>query len=119
MFVNGIGEVEFVWKKVPEGGILLREENGVVLLEEHLDAEWKNVDVIHQFDEDYSLYNRADFGECLVEARKYVPDMNIPIYIQSPSVRYKEEEDSEKQRKEELMRIVDKTGRQPWRRFAS
>ena len=117
MFVRGIGEVEFVWKNVPAGGFFLRESNGVVLLEEYLDAEGKSVDVVHQFDEEYTLNNETDFGLCLSEARKYIPDMNVPIYIQTPSARRTEEAAEMDKHKAELSKVVENCLKRPWRGF--
>ena len=115
MFIRGIGEVEFVWKKVPVGGYFLRESNGVVLLEEYLDEEGKSVDVVHQFDEEYTLTDKISFSECLAEARRYVGDFNIPIYVQTPSERRKEEEAEKERQKSELAAVVENCGRRPWK----
>ena len=115
MFANGIGEVEFVWKKVPAGGFLLRENNGLVTLEEYLDESGENIDIVHCFEEDYTLNEKNHFVACLAEARQYLPDPNLLIYIQSSSARYAEEKEEREKRKKELEQTVEKFRRCPWK----
>lgn len=112
------GELESVWKKVPDGGLLLREEDGVVFLEQHFNnADGKRVDVIHQFEEGITLADRVDFCECLAEARKYEPDFSVPIYIQTLSERKNEEEEPKEERKAYFMGIVERSQMKPWKGF--
>ena len=109
------GELESVWKKVPDGGILLREDDGVVLLEQHFnDTYGKRVDVLFQFEEGITLADKVDFSECLKEARKFEPDSGVPIYIQVPSERENEEEVDEEARRAIFQRLIQRSGTHPW-----
>ena len=109
------GELESVWKKVPSGGILLRENEGVVLLEQHFkDEDGEREEILFQFQEGTTLNDRSDFCECLVEARKFEPDFSVPIYIQTLSERENEEEAEKKARREQYEKMIERSGTHPW-----
>ena len=109
------GELESVWKNVPAEGILLREANGVVLLEQHFnDVDGRREDVLFQFEEGITLDDKNDFCECLAEARKFEPDFSVPIYIQTLSERKKEEEAAKNERWTYYENLAERSARRPW-----
>ena len=109
------GELETVWKKVPNGGILLRENNEVVLLEQHFDdSEGKREEVLYQFEEGITLANRGDFCDCLAKAREYEPDFSVPIHIQTSAERAKEKDATASGRRAHYMAIVERSQTHPW-----
>lgn len=114
MFVRGFGEIEVVWENLPEG-LLLRDINGVVHLEQRFDDEGINVDVLHQFKEEVTLKDEEYFCECIAVAREYEPDWNVPIYIQSLAARYKEDEQEQKKRREYYETLIQRSRTHPWR----
>ena len=76
------GEILFVARgKYPEG-VMIREKKGGVLLEQHFDTTGQNVDVLHMFHEDSTIWDKEDFIEFLKVARQYEPDISVPIYVQ-------------------------------------
>lgn len=108
------GEIETVWDKVPSQGILLRESNGTVLLEQHFkDEDGESQDVLFQFEEGITLDVRSDFYDCLAEARRFEPEFSVPIYIQTISERVKK--DGEKKAQRDLFeKTVKRSGIHPW-----
>ena len=114
MFTKEFGEIELVEDEFREGLILL-EKNGVLLLEEHFDDEDENVDILHQFGEDVTLYDKSDFRACLEMARKYEPDFLVPIFIKAISGPHLETEEEMEARKKCYACIVEWSGRYPWR----
>jgi len=113
------GEIETVWKKIPTGGILLRENNGTVFLEQHFkDAEGEKHDVLFLFDEGITLNVRSDFYECLMEARRFEPEPSVPIYIQTIAERAKEEEEERNARRKQYEKMIKKSGTHPWNFFS-
>lgn len=81
MYVKEFGEVKVVWGKFPKGFLIRQTEEEAILLEEHFDEENENVDVVHRFPADMHLHNQNDFRACLIKAREYERDYNVPIYI--------------------------------------
>ena len=108
------GEIEMIRDETPKGIILREDEYGVVL-EECLDNNGRNVDVLIHFPKGCTLQNKEDLYNCLVEARKYEPDLNKPIYIKVPTeTQQTQSEDEETQRRARIEKIVERSGTHPW-----
>lgn len=107
------GKIETVWENVPVGGLLIREENGEILLEERLNTEgdW---DVVHMFEENKTLNNMEDLLDVLYTAREYLPDFTEPIFIKVRSAKQKEDENAVKTCRDYFLTIVEKSSKHPW-----
>lgn len=114
MTLKKFGEVELIRDETPKGIIIREEEYGVVL-EECLDNNGRKVDVLHHFPKECTLKNKEDLYNCLVEARKYETDLNRPIYIKIPTeVKQEESENQNAQRRALIERLVERSGTHPW-----
>ena len=111
------GEIKIVCDENPIGIILREDKNGVVL-EEHFDEEGQRVDVIHQFDEDFTILNPQCLKECLEEARRYVPDLNVPIFIRKIVKTDEEKKKEEEEKKAYFMRLAESSQLRPWNYFS-
>ncbi len=103
------GKIETVWENVPVGGLLIREENGVILLEECLDTEG-SFDVVHMFDGGETLSDKEDLLDVLRTAREYSPDFSEPIFIKVRSSK----KSAEKSLRDSFASVVEKSGKRPW-----
>ena len=95
-------------------GILIREVEGVIVLEERVVEDGENVEVLAIFDEQITLDNPKDLNMCLETARIYEPDLSIPIYIKTLEARYENEEKRQKERKAYLESVVERAATHPW-----
>ena len=114
MVTKQFGEVELIRDECPKGTVLREDEYGVVL-EEYLDNYGKRVDVLCTFEKNCTLQNKEDLYNCLVEARKYKPNLNVPIYIKVESK--SEESESEEQVAKNIacyVCVVEHSRTHPW-----
>lgn len=114
LYTKEFGKIETVWENVPVGGLLIREENGGILLEERLDTEG-SFDVVHLFGEGKTLRRKADLRDVLCTAREYRPDLDEPLFVKVVrSAKDKEDENAEKARRDYFASAVEKSANHPW-----
>lgn len=77
---NEFGKVDFISRAEMTEGYLLRETKNGVVLENYGDCEHTRVDVIAEF-KGACINDDADFRKCLTEAREYVGDAKIMIWV--------------------------------------
>lgn len=110
MYTKEFGEVEVVWGEYPKG-VLIRQTEEVILLEEHFDDQNENVDVLHRFPEDMRLFDKGDVRECLAKAREYEPDFNVPIHIMRLT---EPQPENPEEKRANYMSIIEHSARCPW-----
>lgn len=81
MLSERFGEVVIIQRDDYPVGIVIRERNNGIILEQHFDSTGNNEDILHLFDNS-TIWNKEDFLNSLTVARKYEPDLSIPIYVQ-------------------------------------
>lgn len=114
MTTEKFGEIEMIRDETPKG-IILREDEYGVTLEECLDNNGRNVDVLIHFSKGCTLKNKEDLYNCLVEARRHQPDLKRPVYIRVPTdAKQEESENQEAQRRANIARIVERSRTHPW-----
>lgn len=114
MTTEKFGEIEMIRDETPKG-IILREDEYGVTLEECLDNNGRNFDVLIHFPKECTLKNKEDLYNCLVEARKHQTDLNKPIYIKVPTeAKQEESEEDDARRRAEIARIVERSRTHPW-----
>ena len=80
MTTKEFGEIIVALDEYPKGIAILEDENGVALAE-ILDDNGRDINILHKFEEGYTLRNKENLYDCLVTARKYEKDFTVPIYI--------------------------------------
>ena len=108
------GEIEMIRDECPKGIIIREDEYGVVL-ENCLDNNGRNVDVLIHFPKGCTLKNKEDLYNCLVEARKHEPNLKKSVYIKVPTeAKQEESEDKDAQRRTHIEKIVERSRTHPW-----
>ncbi|MBQ2836192.1 MAG: hypothetical protein IJE68_05105 [Clostridia bacterium] len=80
MVYERFGKIVFIARDNFSEGFLIRETGEGLVLENYLDSKHINIDVVAEF-EKANFGVGADFENLFTQARKYVPDLKVPIHV--------------------------------------
>ena len=117
MTTKEFGEIIVALDEYPKGITILEDENGVVLAE-ILDDKGQDINVLHKFEEGYTLRNKENLYDCLVTARKYEKDFTVPIHITYVGLASGNVDAGDEEKKKTCRKcVVDWVIQYPWAMF--